>query len=87
MVSTMNKLVTLALCVAVLICLVGWVSNSQASNRVAWEYQIVRIRIETNGEPILTMNKLGDEGWEFVQFIHEDEIAGSYNKYLFKRAK
>lgn len=63
----------------------GW--RSHAVSRSSWEYKIMRINLERPGEPVVTMNELGSDGWEFVQIISEEQIRGKDGQYLFKRAK
>jgi len=70
--------------------IVGFSNRSHASSRVAWEYRIVTIQVFGTGklgEPERTMNELGADGWEFLQFVHEDELRGFQGQYLFRRAK
>jgi hypothetical protein len=92
MIRAKNSLVVLVTCLVILAFagIVGLSNRSQASSRVAWEYRIVTIQVFGTGklgEPERTMNELGADGWEFLQFIHEDELRGFQGQYLFRRAK
>jgi hypothetical protein len=92
MIRAKNSLVVLLICLVILAFagIVGLSNQSQASSRVAWEYRIVTIDRHVTGrlgEPERTMNNLGADGWEFLQFIHEDEVSGLQGQYLFRRAK
>jgi hypothetical protein len=89
---TKTLLIVWLISVVLLACagIATWTGRSQASSRAEWEYRIVGIEVYAAGrlgEPERTLNQLGAEGWEFVQFIHTDEVAGFQGKYLFKRPK
>ena len=92
MIRAKNSLAVLVICLVILAFagIVASSNRSHASSRVAWEYRIVTIQVFGTGklgEPQRTMNDLGADGWEFLQFIHENEVDGLQGQYLFRRAK
>lgn len=48
-----------------------------------WEYLVVEFR----DEPLnaRTLNSLGEQGWEFVQFVPRHDRGPMYERAIFKR--
>jgi hypothetical protein len=59
----------------------------RAAPRSRWEYKMVRIDIQKSGEPVESLNRMGLDGWEFVQVVKEEEISGMSGYFLLKRQK
>lgn len=73
-------------------CLLGWQSSAQTTNKATWEYKIYT----AHGTPIPSpdmnqFNKLGAEGWEFVESQAHPSVNGMTGQqrvdYFFKRMK
>jgi hypothetical protein len=80
--------------IAAFVCLTGWRSSAQTSNKVTWEYKIYTVHGTLPLSPSPNMNefnKMGAEGWEFVESRSEDTANGSITQrkveYYFKRMK
>lgn len=85
MIRTKNSLAVFIFCITILAAagILGWGNRSQASPRVVWEYKI----INGGNNPERTMNELGADGWEFVQFTKDNETSGFNGYYFFRRSK
>jgi len=85
MIRTKNFLAVFMFCITILAAagILGWGNRSQASPRVVWEYKI----ISEGNNPERTMNELGADGWEFVQFTKDHETSSLNGKYFFRRSK
>jgi hypothetical protein len=49
-----------------------------------WEYQSVTDR---QGHPSELLEENGNEGWELVTVVIENDSEGTYNRFYFKRPK
>ena len=93
MIQVKNSSVVLLICVIVFVCvgLLGWSQQGRAFSNVVWEYKVVYIPIDDAKyaqEPEPTMNRLGSEGWEFVQIMDSNNTHPVKQGYfIFKRAK
>jgi hypothetical protein len=85
MIRMKNSLAVFIFCITILAAagILGWGNRSQASPRVVWEYKI----ITTVNNAERTMNELGADGWEFVQFTKDHETSGVNGNYFFRRSK
>jgi hypothetical protein len=75
------------LCATIILCLLGWTSRGQSMKptRLSWEYKVVNTWQMSEAD----LNRLGAEGWEFVQFdtgVRTGNVSVTAH-YLFKRAK
>jgi hypothetical protein len=86
MIRAKNSLAVFIVCVTIFACIgiLGWGNRGQAFSKVVWEYKVIPME-QSGAEP--TLNKLGSDGWEFVQIISNDQINGYGGYFLFKRAK
>jgi hypothetical protein len=75
------------LCALLIVCLLGWTGQGQSSRTsgVTWEYKVINTWYMDEAQ----LNKLGADGWEYVQFDNGERTGNSKvsPRYLFKRAK
>lgn len=94
MIRAKNFMAVALICAVIFACvgIVGMGYRSQASSKVAWEYKAIEINPFAPGsgglEPQRTLNQLGTEGWELVQFTSTDPVSNfTRGIYFLKRAK
>jgi hypothetical protein len=92
MIRAKNFMAVALICAVIFACvgIVGMGYRSQASSSVAWEYKTIEINPFRGkaGEPVATLNQLGAERWELVQFFPTDPTTNStVGIYFLKRAK
>jgi hypothetical protein len=63
----------------------GSANHARSDVRGNWEYRVVSLRYSGEDSVETQMNRLGSEGWEFVQAGFKD--GSDAGVYVFKRPK